>query len=144
MADNTLQTGLDNIATDELATLNGADVSAANPRIKAQRTKVVFGSDGTATDVDATHPLPSGDARTYGYAAGVVAATVDVPAQAHVKRVSVIAGASAAATITIAGGQTITVPAGAAFDEQIPGEAPAGADVVIGGTVQSYYVSWVT
>lgn len=46
------------IATDELATYNGADVSAANPRIKAQRMKVGYGSDGTFTDVDATHGLP--------------------------------------------------------------------------------------
>lgn len=46
------------IATDELVTLNGVDVSGANPRIKAQRIKVTFGSDGIATDVDATHPLP--------------------------------------------------------------------------------------
>ncbi|MCA1571709.1 MAG: hypothetical protein LC798_15625 [Chloroflexi bacterium] len=78
----------------------------------------------------------------YGYAAGTAATTVDVPAGARVRRVSVIAGTSVAATVTIAGGDTITIPAGAAFDEQIPGDVAMAADVVIGGTVQAYYVSW--
>jgi hypothetical protein len=78
---------------------------------------------------------------TYGYASGTATATVDVPAGARVKRVSVIAGASSA-TITIAGGDMITVPAGASFDEQIPGDATLGGDVVIGGTITSYYVAW--
>jgi hypothetical protein len=68
---------------------------------------------------------------------------VDVPTGARVKRVSVLAGSGGSATITIAGGNTITVPASGGFDEQIPGKATAGGDVVIGGTVASYYVSWV-
>lgn len=59
MADNTLQTAADNIATDELATLNGVDVSGQSPRIKAQRVKVGYGPDGTFTDVDTPTPLPS-------------------------------------------------------------------------------------
>lgn len=80
---------------------------------------------------------------TYGYAAGTSAATVDVPAGARVKRVSVLAG-QGTATITIAGGVTITVPTGAAFDETIPGDATLGADVVVGGTVAAYYVAWTT
>jgi hypothetical protein len=84
------------------------------------------------------------DTGTYGYASGTAAGTVDVPAGARVKRVSVIAGSGAAATITIAGGSTITIPAGGSFDEQIPGDATAGADVVIGGTVSSFYVGWVS
>ena len=62
MADNTpivdASSVTESIATDELATLNGVDVSGVSPRIKAQRTKIVFGSDGIATDVDATHALP--------------------------------------------------------------------------------------
>ena len=53
-----------------------------------------------------------------------------------------IAGASAA-TVSIAGGATITVPANATFDEQIPGQATSGGDVLIGGTPASYYVAWV-
>lgn len=77
----------------------------------------------------------------YGYAAGTVAGTIDVPATARVRRVSVRAGATAA-TLTIAGGQTITVLAGDAFDEQIPGAATLGGDVAISGGVTSYYVSW--
>jgi hypothetical protein len=88
--------------------------------------------------------LATTDAGTYGYAAGTAAATVDVPAGASVKRVTVLAGSGGSATITIAGGNTITIPASGSFDEQIPGVATAGADVVIGGTVASYYVSWVS
>ena len=82
------------------------------------------------------------DAGTYAYRAGTAAGTVDVPTGARLRRVSVLAGASAAATVTIGGGDTITIPAGGALDESISGDA-VGADVVIGGTVQSYYVSWV-
>ncbi len=82
-------------------------------------------------------------ANTFGYAAGTAAGTVDVPAGARLRSVSVIAGASAA-TIVIAGGATITVPAGAGFSEQIAGDVPVGADVVIGGIPASYFVSWMT
>lgn len=92
-----------------------------------------------AAVLTAVQGLPSG---TYGYAAGTAAGTVDVPVDAQVKRVSVIAGSGGTATVTIAGGATITIPAGGSFDEQIPGDTAAGADVVIGGTVASYYVGW--
>jgi hypothetical protein len=84
---------------------------------------------------------------TFGYAAGTAAGNVDVPTGARIKRVSVIAGAAASATVTILGGNTITIPAGGAFDEQVPGDATAtsgATDVVIGGTIQSYYVAWVS
>lgn len=54
MADNTAQNGTDTIATDDLATLNGAGVSG----VKVQREKVVYGSDSDARDVDLTHGLP--------------------------------------------------------------------------------------
>lgn len=80
----------------------------------------------------------------YDYRSGTAAAIVDVPAGARVKRVSVLAGDSGSVTVAIAGGATITIPAGGSFDEQIPGLALAGGDVVIGGTVATYYVSWVT
>lgn len=79
----------------------------------------------------------------FAYAAGTAAGTVDVPAGARVKRVSVLAGSGGTATITIAGGATITIPAGGSFDEQVPGDATLGGDIVIGGTVSSYYVAWV-
>jgi hypothetical protein len=77
---------------------------------------------------------------SFGYAAGVIAATVDVPARGDIQEISVVAGA-AAATITIGGGAVITVPAGMAFTAYPKGEARA-ADVVIGGTPASYYVAW--
>ena len=119
--------------------------------------KVQHGADGSATDVSSASPLPVTDASalaavdtleallahgTYGYAAGVAPATVDVPAGARVKRVSVVASAAGTATVAIAGGATITVLASGEFDEQIPGDATLGGDVVIGGSVASYYVSW--
>ncbi len=57
MADNTVLnsgTGGDTIASDDVATLNGS----ASSGVKVQRVKVMFGSDGTATDVDATNRFP--------------------------------------------------------------------------------------
>lgn len=80
---------------------------------------------------------------TYAYAAGTAATTVDIPSGARARRVTVRAG-GIPATVTIAGGATITVLAGDAFDEQIPGDATLGGDVVIGGGVTSYYVAWTT
>lgn len=47
------------ILTDELTTVNGADVSTATPRIHAQRVKIVVGVDGAADDASVTHPLPT-------------------------------------------------------------------------------------
>lgn len=78
----------------------------------------------------------------FDYASNTVAGTVDVPSAARLKRVCVLSG-STAATVTIGGGNTITVPAGGSFDEHIAGDA-IGTDVVIGGGVISYYVAWVT
>lgn len=54
MADNSIQTGADTIATDDVTTLNGG----ASSGIKVQRVKNGFGSDGTYVDVDAANPLP--------------------------------------------------------------------------------------
>jgi hypothetical protein len=88
------------------------------------------------------NPLPTQEGGTYGYAAGTSAVSVDVPTGARLQRVSVIAASGAAATITIGGGPPITVPANGSFDEVIPGQA-IGADVVFGGSLQSYYVAWV-
>lgn len=76
----------------------------------------------------------------FDYAAGTSTGTVDLPANSRLTRVSVVAGASAA-TITIGGGDTITVPANGAFDESIEGEA-VDLSVVIGGVPASYYVAW--
>ena len=76
----------------------------------------------------------------FAYASGTTTATVDVPAGAFLQRVSVLPGAGAA-TLTIGGGDTITVPAGSAFSEEIGGVA-IDTDVVIGGDVGTYYVAW--
>ena len=75
-------------------------------------------------------------ANTFGYAAGTSATTVDVPAGARLKTVTVVASGSAA-TVTLAGGPTITVPANASFTDQIVGDVLRGADVVIGGVPAS-------
>lgn len=125
----------------------GTDGQVLHTRTTGDSTEsqaVVLGLDGSDSVVpgDATLGLRTFDGGTYGYAAGTSAGTVDVPANARAKRVSVLAGSGGSATVAIAGGSTITVPAGGSFDEQIPGLAAAGGDVVIGGTVASYYVSW--
>lgn len=54
MADNTVQTGTDTIATDDLATLNGG----ASSGVKVQRVKVGYGDDGILRDVSTAFPLP--------------------------------------------------------------------------------------
>jgi hypothetical protein len=52
--DNTAQGGADTIATDDLATLNGA----ASSGVKVQRVKPVFGVDSDARDVSGAFPFP--------------------------------------------------------------------------------------
>lgn len=132
------------------ATINtGVDAQPVHTRTTsdtAESQVSVLGIDGSDSVVpaDATFGLATREVGTYGYAAGTSATTVDVPAGARAKRVSVLAGSGGSATVTIAGGNTITIPASGSFDEQIPGLATAGGDVVIGGTVASYYVSWVS
>lgn len=133
MADNTtlnVGTGGDVYASDDIA------------GVKHQRVKLRHGDDGVNDgDVSRLNPLPVEEGRVYAYDAGTATGTVDVPAAALLRRVTVMAGVSVGATVTIGGGDTITIPAGGAFDEQIPGRA-VGADVVIGGTIQAYYVAW--
>ena len=97
---------------------------------------VVTPEEGSSFPVDSA----SG---TYAYAAGTSTTTVDVPAGAKLREVSVVAGSAAAATITIGGGATITVPAGGAVTLTKFG-ATVNLDVVIGGTIQTYYVGWTT
>lgn len=123
------------------ATVNlEADLNGTN---YVQVLKVAYGADGTRTLVETAAPLPVIETQgTYAYASGTATGTVNVPGGARLKRVSVIAGTAASATVTIGGGATITIPAGASFDEVIPGSSVAPA-VVIGGTIQSYYVAWV-
>ena len=119
------------LATATLAALENITVTVSNPS-----------AAGGASEATLAAVLVAVAHGTYGYATGTAAATVDVPAGARVRRVSVLAGASVAATVAIAGGAAITVPAGQLFDEQIPGDATLGGDVVIGGTVQTFYVAW--
>lgn len=55
MADVSTQQGNDNIATDDLVTLNGAAVPVAQ---KAERVKPGFGADGDFRDVSKQFPMP--------------------------------------------------------------------------------------
>jgi hypothetical protein len=80
---------------------------------------------------------------SFGYASGTSAATVNVPAGARVRKVFLVAD-TGGATITIAGGSSIAVPAGVVFDQPVGGDAAKGADVVIGGALKTYYVAWET
>ena len=101
-------------------------------------------ANGKAQAVSGSIPLSVDRAvGTFAYSAGTNTTTVDVPAGAKLRRVSVIAGSAASATVTIGGGDTITIPAGGVFDEDSFG-ATLNLDVVIGGTIQSRYVSWTT
>ena len=77
---------------------------------------------------------------TYAYAAGTGTGTVDVPAGARLNMVHAVAGGSAA-TLTIGGGATITIPANTVFSTQVLG-ATLNQDVVVGGTIAAYYIDW--
>jgi hypothetical protein len=66
VGDNTAS-GTDNIATDELTTLNGAGSSG----VKVQRVKVGFGDDGTFRDASTAFPLPFNLASSAGNGAQV-------------------------------------------------------------------------
>lgn len=110
------------------------------------REKIGFGADGLYVDVEAAHPLPTrAHDGEYGYRSGTAAASIDVPEGARITRVYVVAGVSTGATVQILGGNTIPVLASGAFNEEIPGEAIGqnDDDVVITGTIRSYYVAWV-
>lgn len=134
VVDAAVADALTSLQTELSQKLEAADLAALATGSKQDAAKTVLDAISAA--------LAHG---TFGYAAGTTATTVDVPSGARVKRVSVIpASSGGAATVTIAGGSTITIPAGSGFDEQIAGDVTAGGDVVIGGNVASYYVSWVS
>lgn len=130
---------------DEIGLFNGspteADQFGQRPINQAIGLTISKG-DGIAAWVGDADPVPTREAGTYGYAAGTIAATVDIPADGRLQRVFVIATENGPASVRVGSGDIITVPADAAFDEQIPGSA-VGTDVTIGGNVLAYYVSWV-
>ncbi len=74
MADDTLQTGSDMIATDHVTTLNGAAVTQSATSPKVQRVKVAYGDDGTSRDVSDLFPLPIARQQD-GTATGTITAT---------------------------------------------------------------------
>lgn len=118
-----------------------APQAAARPDIQA--VSLLYALLASATFPDGSpYVLPIASGGLYDYAAGDAPTTVDVPADARARRISVVAATDSPATITIAGGDVIPVPAGGAFDESLPGDAPVGGDVVIGGQIRAYYVAW--
>ena len=129
------------------ATINtGASFQPVHTRTTsddAESQAVVVGIDGSDSVVpaDATHGLRTADGGTYGYDAGTSAGTVQVPSGARLRRVSVLPSEGEAATVTIGGGDTITIPVGGYLEEDIPGACVAPA-VVIAGSIDSYYVAW--
>ena len=110
MADNSQQAGADTIATDDVATLNGA----ASSGVKVQRVKVGFGDDGVSRDVSAAFPLPvnlSATAGNLGSSTGTLTvAAVQATTSAANTTGIVVKDVSAAgnATIVLVGG-TYTV-----------------------------------
>lgn len=82
---------------------------------------------------------------TPGYESGTAGATVNVPARGAVLTVSGYAN-GADGTITIDGGDPITVRSGAGYDESFLGSLTAGADgtmPIVFSASMDYYVSWV-
>lgn len=128
MADNTpivdASSVTESIATDELATLNGVDVSGASPRIKAQRVKVQYGDDGSATDVSAANPLPIIDTRLPAALAASGGVKVD------------ISGTGANATAIKVDGSAVTQP--------VSGTVTVGSEPAKSRTVDSIAVSQQT
>lgn len=55
MVDNSTQTGSDNIATDDLSTINGG----ASGSVKVQRVKIGSGVDGDFKDANSAQPIPT-------------------------------------------------------------------------------------
>lgn len=78
---------------------------------------------------------------TYGYKTGTSAGTVDVPTLARLSHVFVWSGSGGSTTITIGGGDTITLPASGTFALELDTDTQ-GQDVVIGGGVASYFVDY--
>lgn len=84
-------------------------------------------------------PRRTGD---FFYSAGTGTGTINIPSPARLGFVSLTAGASAA-TMTVGGGDTITVPANTTFANEF-NNTTLNLDVVIGGVPAAYYVDWYT
>lgn len=113
----------------------------ANELEGARTIPVKFFDQEDGSEAERVAIVEAGD---FGYASGSAAGTIDVPADCRIRSLSVLAGDSGDATITIAGGATITVPSGGGFDDQLRGAVPRGSNVVLGGDVIFYYVSWAS
>lgn len=153
MADNTAQGGADVIATDEVATLNGA----ASSGVKVQRVKIGHGDDGVHRDASPSFPLPV-DVRPATLAvtvagAAAAAATLTLPAPAagmfhyitalELTLYSTAARTGAAAPITVTstnlpGALAFTFPTagviGSLVTQQLPMAAPLRSSVAATAT----------
>lgn len=109
MADDTLQSGADTIATDHVTTLNGAAITLSPTTPKVQRVKVAFGDDGISRDSSFLFPFPviTPDVT----AAGTISAT-DIVAVAPSGTGAPVSGASTAGsfvTLALPGGDSAWV-----------------------------------
>lgn len=126
MSDNTVQTGADTIATDDVTTLNGV----ASSGVKVQRVKPSYGDDGTARDVSTSFPLPvTGPTLTKGTQGTTGHTTQDLK---DAGRTAVILSATAVTSVTtvalftlniwqagaVTSATSYTVPAGKTFRVQ--------------------------
>lgn len=75
------------------------------------------------------------------YDAGTGAATVTVPAGAWLKTVSVVC-TTAPGTVKIGTNDTVTVPVGSSFSQDVGGGIQGQVDVVISAS-DAYYVDWI-
>lgn len=139
MADTTKPRDNASVLIEPVQFRDGVDITGDGGASKASAQIFLQVRNPTDGHVETFDPADG----VYAYRAGTTTGTIDVPAAARLRRVSVLANASSATTVTIGGGDTITIPAGGTFDEKIPGLA-IGADVIIaGGAPQAYYIAWV-
>ena len=141
MADNTPQTGTDNIATDDITTMNGATIAAGTA--KAQRVKVGWGTDSTFRDVEPTFGLPISE--TDGET-GIVAGMTSLRDRQFVQRNTVLADSIADGlnpfwTQTVSNGGTITVVGGEGL---IQSNTTTSGTAQLISTTPPYYPGQVT
>lgn len=112
---------------------NVSTLHALNPAMQEFLLRALSGRDSTGAII-----TPEG---TFGYRSGTTAAAPSpaLPAGCLVRQISVVAG-GAGGTVTIAGGQTITVPANTPLDVPVRGLAVAPALAFSG--LASFFVAY--
>src|SRR5258708_6103233 len=91
---------------------DGVDITADAGATKASAQVFLQVRNPTDGHVETSAPADG----VYDSRAGTTTATIDVPATGKLRRVTVVANASVPTTVTIGGGNAITIPAGGGFD----------------------------